>query len=282
MNRFSQAISACCWLVITIFSLPAAFAQQAGFQAKVFESSVGTLPYQVYLPEGYQQQSLPLVLFLHGAGERGNDNQKQLLHGAPALLAYAQNHEPAIILVPQAPANEKWVDVEWHELSNRMSEQPSRPMQMVMELQQTYLDEFWVDEDRVYLTGISMGGFGSWELLQRFPNRFAGAVIICGGGDTNLANTFSKVPVWAFHGDADKVVNVERSRRMVAALKAAGGSPKYTEYKGVYHNSWTQTYNNQQVLDWLFTRNIEEQLTGWAKFSHLSIKFISGLLSVTK
>ena len=114
-----------------------------------------------------------------------------------------------------------------------------------------------IDTTRIYLTGLSMGGYGSWDLVARMPNRFAAVVPVCGGGDEKTAPLFANVPVWCFHGDADKAVPVEHSRRMIAAIKSAGGTPKYSELPGVGHDSWTPAYRDPQVLDWIFSQRRE-------------------------
>jgi predicted peptidase len=114
--------------------------------------------------------------------------------------------------------------------------------------------EFPIDEKRIYITGLSMGGYGSWAALTNRPNHFAAALIICGGGEPASVNKFKHVPIWAFHGADDKTVPVESSREMIEALKAAGANPKYTEYPGVAHNSWAQTYSNPEIYAWLFAQ----------------------------
>jgi predicted peptidase len=123
---------------------------------------------------------------------------------------------------------------------------------MVLNLIESLSKEYRIDADRIYLTGISLGGFGVWDLASRKPGLFAAAMPICGGGDPAQAEKLAKLPMWAFHGDADLSVPVERSRDMIAAIKKAGGNPKYTEYKKVGHDAWTPTYTNDEVLDWLF------------------------------
>jgi len=112
--------------------------------------------------------------------------------------------------------------------------------------------EYPIDKGRIYLTGLSMGGYGTWDLISRRPELFAAAIPVCGGGDPAQAEKLAKLPIWAFHGDADPLVPVERPRDMIAAIKKAGGEPKYTEYKGVGHDAWTPTYRDSKVLDWLF------------------------------
>jgi predicted peptidase len=135
-----------------------------------------------------------------------------------------------------------------------MPEQPSQPLRQTLELVAALQKEFSIDPARLYITGLSMGGFGVWDAIQRQPDWFAAAAPICSGGDVSLAKKITGVPVWAFHGDADGTVKVRRSRDMIAALKAAGGTPKYTEYQGVGHDSWTATYRDPELYKWLFAQ----------------------------
>jgi len=214
----------------------------------------GVLLYRMMMPADYDpDKEYPLVLFLHGAGERGDDNKAQLAHGMRDF-ASATNREqhPAIVVAPQCPKNQQWVDVPWSQLSHEMPKKPSKSMQKTLELLASLQKELSVDEDRIYITGLSMGGFGTWDAIQRRPDYFAAAAPICGGGDTAFAKQLAHIPIWAFHGDADGAVKVERSRSMIKAIKDAGGDPQYTEYPGVGHNSWAATYANPKFYAWLF------------------------------
>jgi len=196
----------------------------------------------------------PAVLFLHGAGERGNDNRRQLMY-LPTWLATEENRRrhPCFVVAPQCRVDHRWVEVDW-------SAQKSVPQQPAMTADMTAavaaLDAVMqaepVDAGRVYLTGLSMGGYGSWDLAARMPERFAALIPICGGGDEATAATLKPLPIWCFHGDADTVVPVERSRTMVEAVKAAGGTVQYTEFTGVGHDSWTPAYRDPATLEWLF------------------------------
>ncbi len=227
------------------------------FQAKTFQDGDFVLNYRIYVPQNLKpDEKVPLILFLHGAGERGNDNIRQLHHGAPALLAYIQKKDiHAIIIVPQCPTGMQWVNVPWGGDAHTMPETPSAPLQAVIALLTQSLAELPVDLSRVYVTGISMGGFGTWDLLQRKPELFAAGIPICGGGDTAQADKLKNTPIWIFHGDQDTSVKTQRSRDMAEAIKKSGGLLiQYTEYPGVPHNSWTRTYANDEVLDWLFAQ----------------------------
>ncbi|QDV11591.1 esterase [Rosistilla oblonga] len=201
----------------------------------------------------------PLVLFLHGAGERGDDNLRQLKF-LPESLATSANRDrfPCFVLAPQCPTGQQWVDVPWGDLkSTPMPEQPSRPMQGAIEVLQKTLKEQPIDRSRVYLTGLSMGGYGSWDLASRHPEWFAGAIIVCGGGDEQQAAQLKQLPIQVFHGGADTVVPTQRSRSMVAAIQDAGGTQiEYTELPGVGHNSWSHAYSDAAgALEWLFKQS---------------------------
>lgn len=196
----------------------------------------------------------PVVLFLHGAGERGSDNLRQLKY-LPAWMAEPAAREayPCFVLAPQCRENERWVDVAWGDpQSSPQPPQPGVDLAAALAALEAVLTQEPCDADRIYLTGLSMGGYGTWDLAARMPERFAAAVPICGGGDERTAARLTKLPLWVFHGDADKAVPVERSRTMVAAVKSAGGTPRYTELPGVGHDSWTPAYRDPKLLDWLF------------------------------
>ncbi|MFM9011222.1 MAG: dienelactone hydrolase family protein [Planctomycetota bacterium] len=196
----------------------------------------------------------PLVLFLHGAGERGSDNEKQLEYLPTWLAEDARRQKyPCFALAPQCRTDRRWVEIDWSDKKS-LPQKPEMTVDMtaaVAALDATMKTEP-VDPGRVYLTGISMGGYGSWDLAARLPARFAAVIPICGGGDEATAGKLEGLPIWCFHGDADKAVPVERSRTMVEAVKAAGGKVQYTEYKGVGHDSWTPAYRDPATLDWLF------------------------------
>ena len=157
----------------------------------------------------------PLVVLLHGAGERGTDNRLQLVHGGRQLLAWGREWKlPFVLVAPQCPGGKQWVDTPWGALAHTMPESPSETLALAMELLDNRLAALPVDHDRVYATGVSMGGYGVWDLLQRRPGFFAAAVPVCGGGDTNLASRLVSVPIRAFHGKADGVVPPFRAGRL--------------------------------------------------------------------
>jgi predicted peptidase len=200
---------------------------------------------------------VPVVLFLHGAGERGSDNEQQLKY-LPTWLAEpaARERYPCFLVAPQCRSDHRWVEVAWNDrASTPQAAIPTTDMAAAVAALEATLALEAADPRRVFLTGLSMGGFGAWDLAARMPERFAALLPICGGGDERTAPRLVDLPVWCFHGDADTAVPVERSRRMIAALEAAGGSLKYSELPDVGHDSWTPAYRDPAVLDWLFRQS---------------------------
>jgi predicted peptidase len=214
------------------------------------------LPYRLLKPKKIEPgQSYPLVLFLHGAGERGIDNAGQLVHGAGAF-ATAENRRkhPCFVVAPQCPLDRRWVEVDWSQPSHVMPQKTSVPLTLTFELLDKLVAKLPVDKGRLYITGLSMGGFGTWDAIARRPAYFAAALPICGGGDVAQAAKLKDLPLWAFHGDHDHTVMPRRTTDMVAAIRQAGGMPKITLYPGVDHDSWSRTYADPAVLDWLFAQ----------------------------
>jgi predicted peptidase len=198
-----------------------------------------TCRYLIYVPADYNRkaQKWPLVLFLHGAGERGSDVEKVKMHGPPKLVAEGKEF-PCIIVSPQCPES-SWWPAEVPVLEALLDDIESR---------------YSIDRDRVYVTGLSMGGFGTWALAFDQPDRFAALAPICGAGDPAKAALVAKVPIWVFHGAKGTTVPPARSEEMVDALKAAGGEPKFTLYSDAGHDSWTATYDSPEFWDWLLAQ----------------------------
>jgi predicted peptidase len=230
------------------------------FEAGEFKHRDQSLLYRLLRPKSYDpSKRYPLVVFFHGAGERGSDNRQQLIHGMADFAADDVREEyPCFVIAPQCPDGEQWVNVPWTSDRHDMPAQPSTAMRLTFALVDSLAKELSIDPNRLYVTGLSMGGFGVWDAIQREPKFFAAAVPICGGGDTSLADAIKHLPIWAFHGDGDTTVKTQRSRDMIAALKAAGGQPRYTEYPNTGHNSWQATYANREVYAWLFAQSRPE------------------------
>jgi predicted peptidase len=224
-----------CLILFACLSSPAlADDQPVRQQPALLETQVAvTLNYLLYLPPEYdKQESWPLMLFLHGAGERGDDLELVKVHGPPKLIAAGQDF-PFIVVSPQCPKDLHW--------------EPIELVALLDNIEHTYK----VDPDRVYVTGLSMGGFGTWELAAYAPQRLAAIAPICGGGETYWVKRFAHLPVWAFHGGRDPAVPVERSQQMVDELTKQGGHPRLTIYPDAEHDSWTETYNNPELYTWL-------------------------------
>ncbi|MCE5322694.1 dienelactone hydrolase family protein [bacterium] len=195
------------------------------------------LKYSLILPQGYEVgkgKLWPLVVFLHGAGERGDDLEKLKVHG-PTKLAAQGKQFPFIILAPLCPEDCWW------------NNEADKTIKLIDETVSNYN----VDKNRIYLTGISMGGYGTWHLAAKIPNRLAAIAPICGGGDPASAGIIKNIPVWVFHGDKDPTVPIEKSQEMVDAVRSAGGSPKLTIYPGIEHDSWTATYESDEFWQWM-------------------------------
>jgi predicted peptidase len=241
-------------------SLPgrAAEEKKVTLEKKTYTDAKGkTLLYRLMTPESVDAtQKYPLVVFLHGAGERGADNEKQLIHGIKDFSSAEHRKKyPCFLIAPQCPEKEKWGD--WT-VKEGLPKQPTEPGRLVMELIDALVKEQPIDTKRIYLTGLSMGGFGTWDLISRYPDKFAAAVPICGGGDPKQGEKIAKIPIWVFHGAKDGAVKVERSRDMVEAIKKAGGKPKYTEYPNEGHASWVPAYKDEEMFKWLFEQKLEK------------------------
>lgn len=210
------------------------------------------LRYQMLSPAVQEGVKYPLVIFLHGSGERGSDNYRQLIHGGKEFLHHSQRH-PAFYVFPQCP---KGI---WWSTPNKLREEVTPPgvvppMPELLKLIDRLIAEQPIDRSRVYMAGLSMGGFGTYDIVAMRPQLFAAAIPMCGGGDVSLAAKYRSTPFWIFHGDADTAVDIKYSRDMTAAMKAAGVKFIYTEYAGGNHNAWTPTLTNDAVIDWMFAQ----------------------------
>ena len=221
----------------------------AGTQAFAHIDATEVMVYQLYVPEltvdsqgNYVGESLPLVVFLHGSGERGSDNQLQMERALWFAEPRVQDKHPSFILAPQCPLERWW--------------SPDLQIKQVRAIIDGLIEKYPIDIERIYVTGLSMGGFGTWEMLYSNPGMFAAAAPVRGGYDPARASALVTVPTWVFHGDADEAVLVENSRTMVEALRALGAPVKYTEYPGVGHDSWTAAYHDDEFIEWLFAQRL--------------------------
>lgn len=255
--------------VLTAVLIPLALAGPASGAVGQFLARTSTVegreyPWQVFVPAGVlagEERTPPVILFLHGAGERGTDGERQTEIGLPAVLRERPDF-PALVVMPQAPRDAWWGTPEIEALAIAALD--------------AAVAEFGGDPDRTYLTGLSLGGYGTWAFAYRNPDRFAALVPVCGGVAANrsrlptpdwhpaairpddpwteTAGAISDLPIWVFHGALDRRVPVEESRRMVEALEAAGGAPRYTEYPDVAHSAWVPAYREEGLYEWLFAQ----------------------------
>jgi len=210
------------------------------------EKFVQETQYLLYLPDGYLNDTTrkwPLLIFLHGSGESGTDLNKVKVHGPPKLIEQGKKF-PFIVVSPQAPPNTGWK----------------------AEILKGVLDDlkrkYRVDHDRVYLTGLSMGGFGTWDLSQKYPDEFAAIAPVCGGGDDSRVWKLRHMPAWCFHGAKDDIVLPVQSQKMVDALKKYNSDVRFTLYPDANHNSWDPAYSNDSLYTWLLSKK---------KFRHQAI-----------
>lgn len=239
-----------------------------GFEARTFVRGTDTLPYRILLPKDYKAgKEYPLILVLHGAGERGNDNVSQLTHGSKLFLNDSLRKEyPAIVVFPQCAKNTAWAVMEfnkdsvdrWAGVKFNADVKPTIPGGLVHQLVDSLLRSGSVDYRRMYVGGLSMGGIGTFDILARYPTRFAAAFPICGAGNEEYATRFAHhTALWIFHGAEDKTVPTKFSRDYYNKLRVAGANVLYTEYPGVGHNSWDNAFAEPDFLSWLFSHKLK-------------------------
>lgn len=235
---------------------------QSRYEAKMHIDGSDTLRYRILYPNNFDStKKYPLLLFLHGGGERGNDNESQLVHGGKLFATdYLGERHPAIVIFPQCPTEDYWSRVRVDRNTNpiqldfKYDEGPTKSLGMVMDLLDHSLAQSHVDPERIYLMGLSMGAMGSFELLSRRPDTFAAAIPICGGGDPNSVGPYAKqTSLWIIHGSKDNVVDPQQSMEMVSALLRAGAHPRMSLYEFANHNSWDPAFSEPDLLPWLFS-----------------------------
>ena len=224
----------------------------------IFEND--TLNYRILKPLNYDpNKQYPVHLFLHGSGERGKDNSSQLTHGG-SLFLKKENREKynSWVIFPQCSKNDRWPSISsdlWDQVFENKIKKPNKSLGLVIRLMDEFIEKKDVDNQRIYLSGLSMGGMGAFEILYRRPDMFAAATPICSNGITQLAKLFAnKVPVWIFHGSNDKVVSPKNSLEMARAIIESGGSPKMTLYADVDHNSWDNAFAEKDFLKWIHSK----------------------------
>ena len=252
MKPANQAIWA---LMLSALLLGSASAQETrdGFRARVFTGASGIdMPYRLFIPKAYDTGGpFPMVMYLHGGGGAGADNVKQISGGntnGTHIWTTPENQakHPSFVVAPQLPGSNRW--------NNPDPVSLSKYAQLATELVRTLRQEFNIDPARIYLTGQSRGGWGTWDIITKRPDLFAAAIPLCGGGNPSAAAAIRDLPIWAFHGARDSTVPVERSREMVEALQQFGSKVKYTEYPEVAHAVWEKAYFELELIDWLFAQ----------------------------
>lgn len=234
--------------------------EERSFSKEVFTSKTNfELPYRLLKPDKIKTgETYPLVIFLHGSGERGNDNEKQLVHIAPSFLTdeYMQNH-PTYVIFPQCPEEQSWgtVEVVNDQWFVGESTEPSPSGQAVLDLIDEFINNNPVNRRKIYIAGLSMGGFGTLDLIRHRPEFFAAAVAVCGGGNKRYVNEYKDLPIWLFHGAKDQVVPVNLSQEMATEYKIRNMDYRYTEYPEGTHNVWNQAWAEPELLPWLFSKN---------------------------
>ena len=243
-------------MFFSIISIGFTNAQVSRFSINKYTNGKGdTLNYRLLFPDANPLRKYPLVIFLHGSGERGNDNEAQLKWGVENFATdEMMSMHPALVIAPQCPVGQQWASLNREDNGRNMQllPTPSKPMQLLYELIQKTIKEMPVDTNRIYITGLSMGGYGTFDAIARYPNLFAAAMPVCGGGDTSKAAVFAKMPIWILHGAEDAAVNPLYSLDMVEALTKAGAHPGFTMYPEVGHFSWLMAYSDKLVMEWLF------------------------------
>jgi predicted peptidase len=250
--------------ILLLFPVFVSAQKNKSFDHGSYISKGDTLPYRILFPLDFDPtKKYPLLFVLHGAGERGNNNEDQLKYGPSLFLKDTIREKyPAIVVFPQCPAEGYWSNVKIetdsatkkYKFFFQTDAPPTKAMTDLMGLVNQMLDKPFVNKHRVYVGGLSMGGMGTLEIIRRMPGTFAAAFAICGGDNTlNVPKYAKKVPLWIFHGEKDGAVPYEHSESIVAALKAAGGDPKYTLYPNDDHNSWDDAFKEPLLIPWLFS-----------------------------
>mgnify|MGYP001216888130 CR=1 FL=1 len=237
------------FLLFTVFTI---YSQNENFEKKIFIFESDTLKYRILKPLDYDSnKKYPVHLFLHGAGERGNDNQKQLVHGSKLFLNLENRKKyKSWVIFPQCPIDDWWGN------KKRYPEFKGNAIGLVIKLMESMLNSKNVDDNRIYVSGLSMGGMGTFEILSQKPNMFAAATPICGSGELNNVEKYAKkVPIWIFHGALDKVVLPSKSLQIAEKIIEEGGNPRVTIYESVYHDSWNNTFEEKDFLYWIHSKS---------------------------
>ncbi len=248
-------------LALILFALQQmSMGQTNTYSKEAFVRGTDTLLYRLLLPENFDPlKKYPVLFFLHGSGERGNNNEAQLFHGGDLFQSARMRKDfPAIVIFPQCPAKDFWANVQLKTTGERFGFQKGgdagKAMSMLMELVENFRDQKYADKDQFYVGGLSMGGMGTLELLRRKPKVFAAAFSICGGDHIDNVKKYKKIPLWFFHGEKDNVVPSEKSKVVVEELqRLKAADVKLTLYPDANHNSWDAAFAEPELLPWLFS-----------------------------
>ena len=251
------------------------FGQAESFLTKEhtdYKISANPMPYRLFIPLNYEvNKKYPVVLFLHGAGERGSNNTSQLTANKGATIWTETNYQlkhPCFVIAPQCANNKQWVNASWSEgRSNQKTTPISEQLSLALSILDSLCKEYKIDLSRIYITGISMGGYGTWDAITRFPDKFAAAIPICGGGDSSRVHLIKNVPIRCFHSSDDPIVPVKGTRDMVKAINALGPNNRgefYTEFTDKGHGCWNAAYSDSTVIDWLFHAKPVTINSSWA------------------
>lgn len=221
-------------LITGLLSLSLVSAQQSAYRVTLKPEL--ELQYLLYLPDAYEkdgESEFPLLLFLHGGGESGNDLDKVKTHGPPSMIAEGHSF-PFLVLTPQNPHSRKL----WNETA-------------LITLLDKIEQEYRVDKTRIWIAGLSRGGYGAWRMAIQYPDRFAALVAICGETPDHYARWLGQMPIWVFHGEKDRAISIKESNEMVAALRKNGNPVRYTKYPDTGHNAWDKAFTNPELYTWL-------------------------------
>ena len=247
------------FLILAVISFVVNAQDFSSYKKEILIDGLDTLKYRILYPENFDTtKKYPIIFFLHGAGERGNDNDKQLTHGAKLFLTddFRKNH-PAVVIFPQCNANSYWANLELETINTVRffnfvkGGAPTKPMALLLKLIDKITKESFTDKNRVYVGGLSMGGMGTFELLRRKPHTFAAAISICGADNIANVKKYKNVPLWIFHGGIDDVIDPQFSYSVYKELKNLGHEPKFTVYPKANHNSWDSTFAEPELMNWL-------------------------------
>ncbi len=268
------------------FSQDELIMKQFKYETHTFDTT--SIPYRFFVPSQKENELYPLIIALHGAGERGNDNEAPIKYHKLATVwaeSINQAEHPCFVIAPQCPKNNRWVDADWSQNTFDFKSTPiSNELAAVNDLIEKTIKKYPIDINRIYITGLSMGGFGTWYMLMKYPKRFAAAIPMSGAGDPQMACEISHIPIWNFHGDVDTAVPVKGSRLMIEVLgkcddkvllipdpnsnevfenkelanKIMKSDLIYTEYKDKGHVIWKESYDNPLVREWLFSKRLKK------------------------